>query len=153
MIRLRFINIIGILVLSILFTGCPIIDPDDTADFRIINRSNEDIVWIFRSRTDIDQLNYNPWTSTASGKVVNSMEDIKSENRYVKAGDTKITYLLEPGYKETLKEVPIKYYIFSYDSVCTIPWERIRDEHIWLKKVTFYSWEDMEACNFTVTWP
>jgi hypothetical protein len=56
-----------------------------------------------------------------------------------------VQYYLERGWR--------KYYLFNYDSVATIPWSRIRDERIILKEVTFHSWEEMEACNFTITYP
>jgi hypothetical protein len=49
--------------------------------------------------------------------------------------------------------VPRTYYLFNLDSIRTIPWERIRDERIILKEVIFHSWEEMEACDFTITYP
>jgi hypothetical protein len=55
--------------------------------------------------------------------------------------------------KRHLQKGAITYYLFSLDSVRTIPWERIRDERIILKEVVFHTWEEMEACNFTITYP
>ncbi|MDR1172670.1 MAG: hypothetical protein LBL24_09475 [Bacteroidales bacterium] len=47
----------------------------------------------------------------------------------------------------------IKYWLFNYDSVNTIPWERICAERIILKEVTFNTWEDYERCNFEIAYP
>jgi hypothetical protein len=56
-------------------------------------------------------------------------------------------------YKDILKTDSITCYLFNYDSIKNIPWSRIRDEKIYVKKVVFHSWEEMEACNFTIIYP
>lgn len=47
----------------------------------------------------------------------------------------------------------LHFYIFNYDSLISIPWERIQNEYIVAKRVDFDTWEDLEAANFTITYP
>lgn len=140
-----------LVIVSILFTACPDIEGEY---LKIINNSDENILWIttsdhpYDNTHDLNEMKYNPWTTTHDGKVVNSMEDAKKRNAYIAAGDTLVDFI--PKFPEFTR---ITYWLFIYDSVCNIPWQRIRDEEIYLKKVTFNSWEEMEACNFTITYP
>jgi hypothetical protein len=135
--------------------------PKDTADtdFRIVNNSNEDILWTFsfRDKTynsgDLEDWQNCPWTTNVSGNSVGTIEDEKSSPFYIKAGAIMEDRLKSHRIKEILSYGWMKYYLFNYDSVATIPWSRIRDERIILKEVTFHSWEEMESCNFTITYP
>jgi len=110
----------------------------------IINNSNENILWHI---CDIESYPNNPWITAANGKVLSTMEDVKKDNAYIAAGDSVVDVVHKYGY------FPRVYYFYNYDSVCNIPWQRIKDDSIYLKKVTFYSWEEMEQCNYTITYP
>jgi hypothetical protein len=57
------------------------------------------------------------------------------------------------GIQTTLQKGWIKYWLFNYDSIRTIPWQRICEERIILKEVQFDTWEDFERCNFEITYP
>jgi hypothetical protein len=126
-------------------------DPDDTiTDLKIINNSNVNIIW---GSSDMYEEDHNPWISNSSGKVTGTMESVKQDNHfYIKARDFHL-YPLTEGYKASLEKQPVKYFIYDYDSVRLLPWERIREERIILKEVTFNTWEELEACDFTITYP
>lgn len=55
--------------------------------------------------------------------------------------------------KDVLNRGWLHFYIFNYDSLMAIPWERIRNEYIVAKRVDFNSWEELEKSNFTITYP
>ncbi len=73
-------------------------------------------------------------------------------------------YVISPYTSKDIREVKsnlehvlinglYQYFIFNYDSIKSIPWERIRDEYIVAKRVDFDTWEEFEAADFTVTYP
>ncbi|NOQ27303.1 MAG: hypothetical protein GQ564_18230 [Bacteroidales bacterium] len=134
---------LGILIFSVfLISSCDEF-PDHDAFIEIINNSNEDIVWIQLSNVTVnDTLTLTeslPW-SNINEKIIPSGTEIKHD-------------FIASNVQKRLSTGWFVYYLFSYDSLMTIPWERIRDEHIVLKQVYFETWEDMEACDFTITYP
>ena len=139
-----------LLIISvILLTGCPNIPYQD---LKIINNSDKGILWGI-TLSNVWDKNSNPWTTNSLGNVISTMEDVKNSIWYIKPGGTYIDRTRLDGYKEFLESHPVTYYFCNYDSVRLIPWERIRDERITLKEVTFHSWEEMENCDFTITYP
>ena len=135
---------LGFLILSlVMLCGCPEYIPELDMGINIVNNSREDIVWLGlddQILNDTSKLvEKYPWRDIedyviSSGNMIT--DDFNSDN---------MKYLLNEGW--------IMIFLFSYDSIMTIPWDRIRDENIFLKKVYFETWEDMEACNFTITYP
>ncbi|NOQ27308.1 MAG: hypothetical protein GQ564_18255 [Bacteroidales bacterium] len=132
------------IILLISLTGCPDEFPPDGAELTIINNSDEDIIWFNVDHIITSDTNYMvetlPWGNNIDNYIItkgNSFSDTFLLGN--------IKYLLEEGW--------MQYYLLNYDTVLTVPWERIRDENIILKKVYFETWEDLEACNFTITYP
>jgi hypothetical protein len=123
-------------------TGCPEQFPEADTSIRIVNQSKEVIVWcgFNESMGDISKTSKFLW-----GNEVDKYTIHPSDTAYDSFYSGSIQTILERGGR--------KYYLFNYDSVMTIPWERIRDERIILKEVTFHSWEEMEAADFTITYP
>ncbi|NOQ27307.1 MAG: hypothetical protein GQ564_18250 [Bacteroidales bacterium] len=133
---------IGIILL-ISLTGCPEEFPENDSAIELINNSDEDIIWCGYDHliiSDTSQLNGSfPWREVENDKIVKSAS---------------YSYEFYSGnMKDLLNDGWLQFYFLNYDSVATIPWERIRDENIILKKVYFETWEDLEACNFTITYP
>jgi hypothetical protein len=62
-------------------------------------------------------------------------------------------YYYSEHLKKILEQGWMHYYIFYYDSLSLIPWERIRDEYIVAKRIDFDTWEDLENCNFKIEYP
>ncbi|MDR3093016.1 MAG: hypothetical protein LBU62_00025 [Bacteroidales bacterium] len=133
---------LGVFVLLVMCTACPEDRPLD-GSMTIVNNSNENIISLGRmeSMGDIESItNPKPWGQNPEQYLIPSG---KKECELFSANS--VQQSLERGWR--------KYYLFNYDSVATIPWSRRRDERIILKEVTFHSWEEMEACNFTITYP
>jgi len=126
--------IIGLVILLI-FCGCP----DKPMDGKMIieNNSNDTIIYGFFTPRDITEINKNYWGYDYSKHTIFPNSFIIHE---FNTGSAKHV-------------LPRRYYLFNLDSIRTIPWERIRDERIILKEVIFNSLEEMEACNFTITYP
>ena len=144
----KYIKLVCFVAVLFLFTACPFIDPDTTdTDFKIVNNSDKNILFTFyfQNNETIDSDKFSPWG--------NDFEEVKKMRSYIKAHSTYSDRFDSYIIKKHLKTSWIKYYLFDFDSVSTISWERIRDERIILKEVTFNSWEEMEACNFTITYP
>ena len=140
MVRLvKYITIVGT---ALLLTACPEPMPEDDIFLRIVNNSEEDIFWMFNFEDSgewykIDAVT--PW--------------LEYEEYVILKGDIYVRGLNSGAIKENLKRGWIKYYLFNYDSVKTIPWKRICDERIILKEVRFDSWEDFKRCNFEIIYP
>jgi hypothetical protein len=131
-----------IIAMFLLITGCPeTLDGPDGA-VKIINNSKEKIVWCsFSGGRDIKDCTDFYWGD--SGIYDNII--LPDSIGYEYFSSYAVQLLFEKGSQ--------KYYLLNYDSVRTISWERIRDERILLKEITFNTWEDMEACDFTITYP
>lgn len=133
---------LGILIIT-LFTGCPEELPEVDKFIILINNSDEDIVWYgINNFVTSDTSNVNesfPWRDVEDYKIA------KGDTFYYGINVDSFRDLIDDGWEQ--------YYFLNYDTVLTVPWERIRDENIILKKVYFETWEDLEACNFTITYP
>ena len=127
--------------IAVFLTACPKFHP--WATVQIINQSDEDVFWLCRSEQNGE------WYEIAS--IHSYMGNI--EKNKILRGETYVDGFNSEGIKTTLEKGWIKYYLFNYDSLKTIPWERICTERIILKEVTFNSWEDFERCNFEITYP
>lgn len=134
--------ILGI-ALIITFSACPEEAPIIDSFIEIENNSDQDIVWLCLGNTVLsDTANLSeeiPW-SNFYNNIISVGETYKDE-----FNSDNIKYYLNKGW--------LMYYLFSYDSLTTISWNRIRDENIILKKVYFETWIDMEACNYRITYP
>ena len=118
--------------------------PEEDRFIMLINNSDEDIVWYgtsHRLTSDTSMV----YESTPWGGEIENYKIIKGTSYSYGINSSSIKNLLDEGWTQ--------FYYFNYDSVLTIPWERIRDENIILKKVYFETWEDLEACDFTITYP
>jgi len=109
----------------------------------IYNNSEQDIVWLQRSYS----------TANDTATLSESTPWRNMESYVITSGDSYVQDFNISNFQYILKEGWFQYYLFNYDSLINITWERIRDENIILKKVYFETWEDMEACNFTITYP
>lgn len=45
------------------------------------------------------------------------------------------------------------YYFFNYDSINTLPWSKIREKNIIMKRVIIDTKQDFEKCNFEIVYP
>ena len=135
----RFIAIAG---LAIFLTACPETVIVRDVAVSITNNSKEDIIWLFRLETsgDINAIFKNPWGEEYDFSTIH-----KGCTFVDKWSSDNIKYYLDRGW--------IKYYLFNYDSIKSISWQRICDERIILKEVRFDTWEDFEKCNFEITYP
>jgi len=124
----------------LLLTSCP---QTENIAITIKNNSNEDIVWMLC----LERLG--DWNETNN---INSW--LENDMYIIKRGKTYIEFRFSSDALKTNLEMGwIKYCLFNYDSLKTIPWERICAERIIQKEVTFYTLEDFERCNFEITYP
>jgi hypothetical protein len=109
----------------------------------LVNNSAEDIVWLIRADFTADDTitlgDELPWRNF--------------EDNVIHSGTIYELPIVTSIQKDRLQDGWYLYYFFSYDTLLNVSWERIRDENIILKKVYFETWEDLEACNFTITYP
>jgi len=130
-----FKNVIIICCIAVTLTSCP--KPSPRITVRIVNNSNEDILWMCRIESNGEwyEIPSHPWTNKFGEKDY-GLSLIKSGIIF--------EHKLTEAYKDHLKKGWSKYYFFNYDSVETIPWQRICDERIILKEVRIDTWEDFE---------
>jgi hypothetical protein len=128
------LNLIYGLVVIVFFCSCPY-DPERQWDAEMIieNNSIDTIIFAFYVSESFENSKEIYW-----GNNYNSSKKIVHPYSFA---------------IHELNIVSCSYYLFNLDSIRTIPWERIRDERIILKEVIFHSWEEMEDCNFTITYP
>ncbi|NOQ27305.1 MAG: hypothetical protein GQ564_18240 [Bacteroidales bacterium] len=140
---MKTFKIFLLVITMIVMCGCPEEGPDYDGLLEIINNSENEIVWSFHSNrieSDTSVLSESfPWSNINDFMIL--------------PGETFRQKLNSDGFVHIFKNGWFQYYLYSYDSVMIIPWERIRDENIILKKVYFEIWEDLEACDFTITYP
>ncbi|MFC2096280.1 hypothetical protein ACFLQ3_01105 [Bacteroidota bacterium] len=134
---------LGILIV-ITIMGCPEELPENDEYIALINNSEEDIVrHTLNHKISNDTsilIELFPW-----GNDIEKYKIPSKTTYYYGINSESIQYLLNEGW--------MQFYFLNYDTVLTAPWERIREENIILKKVYFETWEDLEACNFTITYP
>ena len=126
------------LIMVVCFSGCPREFPMD-GGLKLENNSEETIIYAFYVFETFENTKENYWGGQYSKEDIIYPHDCLIRKFNI-GRESQATY-------------PRKYYLFNLDSVKTISWERLRDERIILKEVIFNSWEEMEACNFTITYP
>jgi hypothetical protein len=138
-----FHKTVAIIAILTAMHGCLLIEegPELDGSVRIINNSEEDIVWCtYSENSDLNPSEFY-WENPIKDKFIVQKDSIGIQYFNCDA----VMYKLEKNER--------KYYLFNLDSIQTIPWERICNERIILKEVTFHSWAEMEACDFTITYP
>ena len=135
-------NVVFVCCVAVILTACPEESPYET--LRFVNQSNEDIVWTLKLERSGEWYKSpsSPWCHNKGCEYGVILREESYDHR-----------LYSDGVKINLKMGWIKYYLFNYDSVKTIPWQRICDERIMLKEVRFDTWDDFENCNFEITYP
>lgn len=137
--------------IMLLFIGCPEEFPEHDLTIQIKNNANETIVF-FAPISSIGKTSKNVDTTLTKEFPWGDATNIANENiikPYSMGLETYFTYHIQ----DVLKRGFMHYYIFNYDSLISIPWERIRDEYIVAKRVDFDTWEELEAVDFTITYP
>ena len=129
------IKLIYGLVIVVFLCSCP--EKQFDGELIIKNNSNDTIIYAYYISESFEKSKEIYW-----GNNYNNSKKIIPPNGYV-----------IDEFDINSPVLPIWYYLFNLDSIRTIPWERIRDERIILKEVIFNSLEDMEACDFTITYP
>jgi hypothetical protein len=142
MCKLRVLLIFIGLTMLVFFSSCPPKEFPMDGGLKFENNSNETVIYAFYVSETFENTENNYWGGQYTSK------NVILPNSYL------IREFSIERERASFKNLPQKrYYLFNLDSVKTIPWERIRDERIILKEVIFNSWEEMEACNFTITYP
>lgn len=152
MVILRIILRTGVFsFIMLLLMGCPEELPEHDLTIQIKNNTNETIVF-FAPIAPVGKTNEAFDTTLTEVFPWGDASSIANEN-IVKPNsiglETHFTYHMQ----DVLNQGFMHYYIFNYDSLISIPWERIRDEYIVAKRVDFDTWEELEAADFTVTYP
>lgn len=130
-------------VILFVCTGCPEeIDPADSK-ILIINNSDKEIV-------HYDELK-NP-SDTTLLTIAFPQTPENTESRTIQANDTSIE---EAGFRRILSNNPDKvymFYLFSRDTIEQVPWERIVEENLVLRRYDL-TLDSLEARNWTITYP
>ena len=79
-------------------------------------------------------------------------EDINDE-RILKIGDTLFEEFNSKKRKRLLSSDMDMHYLFDLDTIKKYSWKEIAEGYKVLKRVDFDTYEDMEKCNFTITYP
>ena len=132
----------------LLLTGCPEEIPEDDMEVIIENQTIEKIV-IWASLSESEE---NPDTTLPIDFPWGDIESIYEEN-IIESNSTGSNEYNTNSLKHILEKGWLHYHILNYDTIITVPWERIRDEYIVAKRVDFDTWEDLELVEFTVTYP
>ncbi len=141
--KVRRILAVGFVAISsVLFFGCPEDGPVYDTQIKIINNSNKGVVWYSYSTLDSDTtlLSQTPWHD--------------AKNALIKANSYTYDNLSSETFMELFEANGMKsYYFFLYDTVQLLSWDQIRNEYKVAKRVDFDTWEELEAADFTVTYP
>lgn len=122
-------------------TGCPQ-HPEDDRFVNIENKSEQTLIWFkyYERMGNPSDESESWWGNYEDDYIIHPFSSVRDS--------------LNSNSQQTILGYGwIKYYLMNYDSLQTIPWERIMEERIYVKEVTFERWEDFEKCNFTITYP
>lgn len=139
-----FVKPLCIGLVFIILTGCPH-DLEDVQEITISNNSDNQLVFYkeYKNQSVLDTaLNINsPWQNGISDFYI------------IKAHSSKEIKEVKSNLEFVLYNGRYQYFLFDYDTITTIPWDRIRDEYIVAKRIDFDTWEDLENCNFKIEYP
>lgn len=117
-------------------------DPVDSTLF-IVNNSQEDIIY---------QIEFNAPTDTSLFTFSFPLLPENTEHRIIPSSSE---VSLSEGFIKFLTDKPeevLMLYLFSRDTIEQVPWERIRDEYLVLRRYDL-TLEDLEALDWTVEYP
>lgn len=141
-----------ILISSIVFLSSCInwlIEPEQKPDgkLKIVNKSDRIIRFSTTLKTT---LNNNDTLLLVNKPLFNNYNILK----YIINPDTFVYDEFSIKAMKGLLENDVQmYYLFDKDTLEMYTWEEIARDYKVLKRVDFDTWEDMEKCNFTITYP
>jgi len=146
------IYVSAILLITLLLYGCPEKLPVKDTELKIINNSDDTLIYIGKISSDnnIDTLFYNnfPWSTNENNwgynDVINSL--IMPHSTYIDAFNSN-------NVKGILGKKNVYYFIFNYRTVRNLPWSNIYNEYKIVKRADFNTWADFENCGFIITIP
>ena len=136
-------TIIYLLIISIALTGkgCPDNDQITDATITIINNTNESIVYYSINKSTTDTL----LSSLPYPISVENTDSVDANN------STKFGGPFKKLFNDNPSDILI-IFLFSRDTIEQVPWERIVDEYLVLRRYDL-TLEDLEAMDWTVVYP
>jgi hypothetical protein len=133
------------LLLLFLILGCTPCGKEDFFDatLTIVNNSTQDIIHSRSVR----------YPDTLLRSSISPFGDKGQYSRFITPTGTTRAYLTD--YRITIESLDSKtliLYLFSADTIEQVPWERIRDEYIILKRYDL-TLSDLDSMNWTITYP
>jgi len=145
------IYVSAILLITLLLYGCPEKMPMDDAELKLINNSDDTLIFYFNITDDnnIDTLFCNefPWSKNTNW----SYGDVKKW--LIMPHSTYIDAFNSNSLKDILSKKNVYYFIFNYRTVRNLPWSNIYNEYKIVKRADFNTWADFENCGFIITIP
>ena len=141
---MRVLRQIALCVCAItFFYGCPDRDLEIDSTIKFANNSDKTIVYYEEYKkpndTTLDADSYFPTSQQVETSSISSGNVVFNEGPYI-------------NLFERLEEEVLMIYIFSKDTIDQVPWPRIRDEYLVLRRYDL-SLEDLEAMDWTVKYP
>lgn len=137
-----------ICILSLIFTllflsGCPG-SLSDIIDIKFINNTNYTLIVYCNIREGSDTLlsETTPWP--------NGIE--KTEN-LLKPHSSQTSRFFESHIRNGTLKGTYNFIFFDADTIKTVPWERIRDEYIVIKRVSIHSMDEFYKYNYVISVP
>jgi len=127
----------------ILLFGCPDKDLKDDSVITLINNSSENVVFYEEYKQIVDTSlaisSYYPTNPQIVAASIMSGNSIQNNGPYIE---------LFSG----LNDKVLMIYLFSRDTLEQVPWRRIRDEYLVLRRYDL-TLEDLEAMNWLIEYP
>ena len=140
-----------IILYTILLVGCwdKLIEPENEPDGRleIINSSNRVIIFGAILKYELN----NGDTLLLPNKPI--FDDYENPNYLVNSNSSNIDEFSVRSMKIILDKDIEMYYLFDIDTLKKYNWSEIAKGYKVLKRVDFDTWEDLEKCNFTISYP
>jgi hypothetical protein len=131
-------------MLSLIFSGCPEEFPEDDIYIKVINDTDKEIVYYSRP-----VLSSNIDTLLSEKFYWGSLDQIDSAS-IIQPNSVTLDWFYSGNLKSILEQGWIIYCFFDYDTLKTVPWNRIRDEYIIINRIDFDTWEEFLRSEFTV---
>ena len=133
-----------LIIFSLTLYGCPEKFPEDDIYVKVINDTDKEIVFYSRPvlNSKIDTL--------LSEEFYWGSLDLIDSSSIIPPNSCVLDWFSTGNLKSLFEQGWLIYCFFDYDTLKTVPWNRIRDEYIIINRIDFDTWEEILRSEFTV---
>ena len=140
---IKTISTIVLIISALALSGCPG-SISDMIDIKFVNNTDHTLIVHYAIREGSDTLlsETTPWP-----------DGIKKTDNVLEPHSSKISGFFESHIRNGTLKGSYNFIFFDVDTIKSVPWERIRDEYIVVKRVSIHSMEEFYKYNYVISVP